>query len=218
MNQPRIAAIDAVRGLASLAVCWFHLTAFHYPSPDQPVYQAIRATGTFGWLGVEMFFVISGFVIPYSLHRAGYSLASYPRFIARRLVRLDPPYLATIALLLALAYAHAWYAGRPPEIEEAPITAARVLLHLGYLNMFSQYPWLNPAFWTLAIEVQFYAFGGLAFPVIVSGKAAVRRVALLAFGGLAFLTARDAFFEGVPVSAYGNHFGFLFLTGIVSAG
>src|SRR5215210_4781626 len=72
-ERERIHGLDFLRGVASLAVCWFHLTSFTYATPDGWFYSALRRTGTYGWLGVEVFFVISGFVIPYSLHRAKYS-------------------------------------------------------------------------------------------------------------------------------------------------
>src|SRR5262245_2564074 len=99
----RIGGPDVLRGPASLAVCWFHLTRFHYNVPDRRVFHLLRQTGDYGWLGVEVFFVISGFVIPYSLYRARYRVRDFFMYLARRIVRLDPPYLAAIALVLALA-------------------------------------------------------------------------------------------------------------------
>jgi peptidoglycan/LPS O-acetylase OafA/YrhL len=50
----------------------------------------------FGYLGVDVFFVISGFVIPYSLWGREYSLRQFPRYMIRRAVRLEPPYLASV--------------------------------------------------------------------------------------------------------------------------
>ena len=45
----RIEPLDFLRGLASLAVCWFHLTRFQYNVPDQPVYHLVRRTGAYGY-------------------------------------------------------------------------------------------------------------------------------------------------------------------------
>ena len=59
---PRLPTLDALRGVASLAVMWFHFTLQPYLSND-----AIRRSGKYGWLGVEVFFVVSGFVIPYTM-------------------------------------------------------------------------------------------------------------------------------------------------------
>ena len=110
-ERDRIHVLDSLRGVASLAVCWMHLTSFKYNTPDGPFYSSLRLTGSYGWLGVEVFFVISGFVIPYSLDRAGYRLRDYPRFVAKRLVRLDPPYLAAVAAIVAYAFAYAFFRG-----------------------------------------------------------------------------------------------------------
>src|ERR1700750_1066981 len=80
-ERSRIHVLDTLRGVASLAVCWFHLTSFKYNTPDGTAYPLLKGTGRYGWLGVEVFFVISGFVLPYSLHRAGYRLRDYPIFV-----------------------------------------------------------------------------------------------------------------------------------------
>jgi peptidoglycan/LPS O-acetylase OafA/YrhL len=212
-ERERIHGLDFLRGVASLAVCWFHLTSFTYATPDGAFYAALRRTGVYGWLGVEVFFVISGFVIPYSLHRAKYRLRSYPNFIAKRLVRLDPPYLVGIALILALAYAYALFKGAAPEVEGKPVDAARVLLHLGYLNIFFDYEWLNPSFWTLAIEFQYYLLVGLAYPAFVARRAWARRLAFVCFAAAALLADRTLSDGGGPYSNFILRFVPLFLLG-----
>src|SRR5262245_38837846 len=133
-SRDRLEGLDFMRGLASLAVCWFHLTRFHYSTPDPRAFALVRRTGEYGWLGVEVFFVISGFVIPYSLYRARYRLRDFFSYLARRIVRLDPPYLAAIAVILTLALLASLKSGRPIEVEARPVDWTRVLLHLGYLN------------------------------------------------------------------------------------
>ena len=77
--------VDALRAAAALSVCFFHFT--HGQSYFQDV-SIVRPAGAFGWLGVEVFFVISGFIVPYSMARAGYRLAMWPRFMAKRLGHL----------------------------------------------------------------------------------------------------------------------------------
>jgi len=194
----RINGLDFLRGLASFSVCWFHLTSFTYASPDGWFYAPLRRTGAYGWLGVEVFFVISGFVIPYSLHRAGYRLRSYPTFIAKRLVRLDPPYLASVLIVLALAVGYGLLKGHAPVVEGRPVDAARVLLHLGYANTFFQYDWLNPSYWTLAIEFQYYVLAGLLFPLLVARGRVTRLLAFACFGA-ASLMAERVVIGGVPL-------------------
>ncbi len=91
-SKQRIGVINALRAFAALAVAWGHFVA------GQGKYLGL--SGKFGYLGVDIFFVISGFVIPWSLYRSRYVLRDYPRFLLKRNVRLYPPYLASIAITI----------------------------------------------------------------------------------------------------------------------
>lgn len=156
----RIQSVESLRGLAALAVTWFHLTNGHS--------SWIKETGSLGWLGVEVFFVISGFVIPMSVGRGfkQYRVSQFPRFLARRLVRLEPPYLLSIFLVLALwelsARAPGFAGGAPTW------TIDQVMLHFLYLIPLTDEVWLQSVYWTLAYEFAFYIFVGLFFSVISS--------------------------------------------------
>src|SRR3569623_2220815 len=93
----RLYTIDALRGLAALAVVWYHIT---YGEPTFLGPGAVRASGHYaGVAGVYAFFVISGFIIPWALSRADYARAGFLRFVAKRMARLDPPYLASIVFI-----------------------------------------------------------------------------------------------------------------------
>jgi len=78
------------------------VAAFHFSGPLSS--EAAKFIGTYTWLGVDVFFVISGFVIPLSLHGRGYRPSHFPTFMLRRLLRLEPPYLASIAMVILLGY------------------------------------------------------------------------------------------------------------------
>ena len=162
----KLNSIHALRGLASFWVCWFHLTR---GGEAFPTWGPLRASGSNGWLGVEMFFVISGFIIPYVLHKSRYTLGDFKNFALKRLVRLEPPYLVSIGLILLLNYAStlsSLYKGPP-----FGVNVPQLLLHLGYLIPFSRYIWINDAFWTLAIEFQYYLLLGLLFPFLMKNRA-----------------------------------------------
>lgn len=149
--------MEILRGLASLAVAWFHLTGGSNS-------EIVRASGSFGWLGVEAFFVISGFIIPYSLWKSDYRPAHFVRFIARRLVRLEPPYLVSVAVVIILwiASAHApGFRGSEPTFNVGQIAA-----HTFYLIPFTNHQWLNPVYWTLFYEFIFYIVIGISYPMI----------------------------------------------------
>lgn len=215
--QKTIDGLDFLRGMASLSVCWFHLTSITYGlETGAGLYEYVRLTGKYGWLGVEVFFVISGFVIPYSLYRAKYQLRAYPTFLLKRIIRLDPPYIASIVIILLIAYALVIHKGQAPQVEGAPLSVARVLLHLGYLNMFSSDNWLNPGYWTLAVEFQYYLMVGLVYPLFISGRRIVRLGIFFCLATLWFLGGHRLLSGGAPYSTFMIHFIFLFFMGILS--
>jgi len=160
MTEPsRIVLIDHLRGLAALSVAWFHLTN----GSD----GWLADTGHYGFLGVEAFFVISGLIIPYSILRAfpAYSLRDYPTFIARRMTRLEPPYLVSLLLVLVLTLLAAQLS-QFNGTTEGMLDPWRIAAHLFYLIPLTDYHWLQPVYWTLAFEFAFYLLIGLLFPWI----------------------------------------------------
>jgi len=162
--------VDALRAIAALSVCFFHFTSGgHYT--DVSVLHPITR---YGWVGVDVFFVISGFIIPLAMDRAGYTLSTWPRFMAKRLIRLEPPYLTSIVIVLLLGLASVAMPGFRGTQPDWSVT--QVAAHLGYVNAFVGLPWLNPVYWSLAIEFQFYLLVGLVFPLLRSGTYAVRLV------------------------------------------
>lgn len=174
-SDKRVEIVDALRGLAAVAVCWCHFIG-HVPlSPG-----ILLELGTQGSLGVQVFFVLSGFVIPLSLARSNYSPHLFFRFLARRIVRLDPPYLASVLLVLIFVFLKARFVtsigGRTPV--DSP---EQLFSHLAYATEVLGYQWLNPVYWTLAIEFQFYLLIGLIFPFVMHSSRLVRYGTLLLF-------------------------------------
>jgi hypothetical protein len=69
----RIDSVHTLRGIAALSVVWFHLTNGNAAFPPN---SGLKTSGSKGWLGVEVFFVLSGFIIPFALHRSDYCSTS----------------------------------------------------------------------------------------------------------------------------------------------
>ena len=180
----RIEIVERLRGLAALAVAWFHFTN---ANDAFPTLGWLRASGTYGWLGVESFFVISGFIIPYAMLRAGYHTADWPTFLAKRLLRLEPSYLVAILVTLALW----WISSRSPNFTRHPPTAAQVLLHVGYLPALFGYAWLDTGYWTLAIEFQYYIFVAVSFGCLAHPSARMRFACFVASCVLPFAVISD---------------------------
>lgn len=144
-SSSRIAVLDPLRGIAALAVMWFHFThGGQLLDKESLVNTWLKISGQFGWAGVDFFFVISGFVLPYALYKGKYRLQHYGKFLFKRLIRLEPPYLVSlviIILLLLLAPLVPGYSG-----QDFSWDWPRLLLHIGYLNSYFGYEAYNPVY------------------------------------------------------------------------
>ena len=136
--------LNIIRAIASLGVAIFHLGG-----KTLPLFNC-------GWLGVEMFFVLTGFVICWSFP-SHYSIKDFPIFFLKRLARVEPPYIVSILLIVLLAFILNHTKG---------LSFQNIIFHLAYLNNFFNNNYLSPVYWTLGIEFQFYIFIGLLFPFL----------------------------------------------------
>ncbi len=155
----RLHCLDALRGLAAVSVMVFHFFAVGV----SPVHEQLAAQlpGWIGWVvghlycGVEVFFVLSGFVIAFSMdgYRADWRYAG--NFILRRSLRLDPPYW--VAAFLTVGYFFWLGPWRDYYLMYGGLKG--ILSNLFYLQ---NLPFVYPAHgildvaWTLCLEVQFY--------------------------------------------------------------
>ncbi len=170
--KDRFQVLDSIRGLACLAVALFH---FAPKAGENPWLSLFTSKG---YLGVYGFFVVSGLVIPLSLHRSGYSWPQAGRFLWKRILRLHPPFLISVIVALGLGalantLARESGPGWPPSVQT-------VLANLFYLPDILGLPKLLYSYWTLPLELQFYAFLALLFPAFVHPQSWVRFVSLTA--------------------------------------
>jgi peptidoglycan/LPS O-acetylase OafA/YrhL len=182
----RLRAIDAMRGIAALSVVFYHLFDFTPAGTElaAALPRWVAVIFDHGNLGVQVFFVLSGFVIALAVSSERVTLRYVAEFAVRRSIRLDPPYWTAMLIATALlAIAH-----RAPGLPS-------VLAHAVYLQNLLGYPNIVVVFWTLCYEVQFY----LVLVVFVAiaqrlGRGAGWAVAIVPFmGSLWFLaTATSA--------------------------
>ncbi|MGP4025489.1 acyltransferase family protein [Actinomadura sp. 3N407] len=144
-KAPRMGWLDALRGLAALVVVFEHSLDVLLPE--------VRRTASpwfdFGRYGVFVFFLVSGYVVPFSLERRG----SVRQFWAGRFFRLYPAWLVAVALTLALSTAGASY-GLPAALGDRPWAAA--IAHMTMLQDLMGVPNVLNVFWTLSYEMVFY--------------------------------------------------------------
>ena len=132
----------------------------------------------FGDKGVQVFFILSGFVIPYSLSSRPYVRSSAGRFLLRRFVRIQPAYV--LAVLLCV-FMYGFFIDRPDFLN--PIS---FLANAFYVVPLTDFPWLLNVGWTLGVEAQFYLIIALAYPALTSEKPLIRRSSFIAFFAFCF--------------------------------
>ena len=163
-NPQRLKFLDGLRGIAALSVVLFHhytflksATAFPFP----PFFEALFSRG---YLGVQIFFVLSGFVIAYSMRHASLSGSYLKRFFIRRSIRLDPPYWASLLLMMAAtAFFSKLIAKQPGQLFDG----GQIVANLFYLQDFLDFNSINPVSWTLCLEFQLYLFFACILALII---------------------------------------------------
>ena len=150
----RLAALDGLRLLAAFSVLAYHYTGInrdYWGAKPLVEFPTLHHLSRYGYLGVELFFIISGFVI---------LMTAYDRtvqsFVASRVARLYPAYW--VAILITFLLQQFWTGGRTPTLLEA----------LGNLTMAQNaygFTDVQGAFWTLWVELRFYLLIGVLMAV-----------------------------------------------------
>ncbi|MES2902612.1 MAG: acyltransferase [Pseudomonadota bacterium] len=165
-ERAHFTTIDALRGVAALSVVLFHLGGAGLPKLNSPISMQLTS---WGWAGVEIFFVISGFIIPFVMLKARFRWNDAVSFMARRFTRIWPPSAVLIALSVA-QYAVATRLQESPSVEWAQPSATMIISNLLYAVPLTGHEWISGVFWTLAVEFQYYLFLALVFPLLASGR------------------------------------------------
>ena len=154
--------LDGVRGLAILIVLVNHAVIYSGMGRDFWVDDLVYRLGDSGWFGVDLFFVLSGFLITGILYDAKGSAVYFRSFYGRRVLRIFPLYYGfLIVALLAFPFLLS------PEATQS-LRANQAWYWLYLSNVFiARDGWSEPAhlghFWSLAVEEQFY----LLWPLVV---------------------------------------------------
>ena len=196
----RVLELDGVRGLAILMVLLFHAALYYKPAPGTTPAYITRVLG-FGWSGVDLFFVLSGFLIGGILLDQRASPTYFRTFYVRRICRIFPIYY-----LLILCYVIPTWLGVESSLEALYKQDDRLPLWQYWLYLQNIGMAMNNAMdstfvlvtWSLAIEEQFY----LLLPLLVRWTP-VRALPWL-FGAFVLSSPllRLALFEPLPGDAY----------------
>jgi peptidoglycan/LPS O-acetylase OafA/YrhL len=158
-------SLDIARGLASLFVFCFHISG--YIAEASPT---LGALARYGYMGVPIFFVISGYCMAASAHQILRRNRPAGSFLRKRFLRIYPAFWASIVIIMATPYLLSGLSALKTGSFNSPaplwldlgsidwlqiVTLTRIFFSkgLGLDNAFSP---LNIVYWTLAIEFQFY--------------------------------------------------------------
>src|SRR5437588_10573324 len=190
-NRERQPGLDLLRAFAIIVVVVYHAALFGFKLPGR--------VDRFGWIGVDLFFVLSGYLIGGQLLAplAGGRRIKLGRFFARRALRIMPAYFVVLAIYFLLP---SWreYSEMSQPLWKFLLSVQNIALHGG--TAFSHA-------WSLAVEDQFY----LALPFILlflfrRPRAAILIPCLIVIGGItlrAFLAAQNPSVDGGGVSFRG---------------
>lgn len=197
-----LVGIEALRALAVAWVVAFHWMGVRDPAARDPWAAAIdgwplaAAIVRNGYLGVDLFFLITGFllVIPWVRHAAeGRPAPGALDFYRRRVLRIVPAYYVHLAALFALFLP--LLLGRGFARENAGFVAANLAAHASFLHyttpLTSASLNLNGALWTLALEAQFYLLLPLLAPAFVRAPALVALALAAVAGAWRWLALND---------------------------
>jgi peptidoglycan/LPS O-acetylase OafA/YrhL len=171
-DRHKLLGLDHLRAIAISYVLLFHYQFFGHP-------DWVRKISGFGWSGVDLFFVLSGFLISGQLFAtiAKGGKISLSEFFVKRFFRIIPPFLLVVILYATLPHVHEW--GHLSPLWRYLTFTLNFGLDLRKYGTFSHA-------WSLCVEEQFYFVLPLMFLLFTrfkNGKGAVWLIAALFVGG-----------------------------------
>lgn len=179
INKGKVLFADQLRVLAFISVVAVHWLSSYFDNPAATSYitniDLIRAENpgiynnilpplsnfNFGSFGVAIFFLISGFVIPFSLYTK-----SIKGFILSRFLRIFPTYISCSLIAITISYLISFYIfGRPYNHD-----LKQILLNLSLTHSIFSMLTIDAVNWTLAIEIKFYLISAMFYSYIRSGN------------------------------------------------
>ena len=195
-RSARVSELDGLRGIAILLVLMFHFTPASGPlHPLAHVFQV-------GWIGVDLFFVLSGYLITGILLDSAGRPHYYRNFIVRRSLRIFPLYYACLLL-----YGYLTFSPSPVRWSEfLGVGDARwYLFYVGNIRAFLHNAWPGAAIltplWSLQVEEQFY----WSYPFLVQAAKRKTLAAILMASVAVALALRIILAFAMPANTVGAY-------------
>ena len=161
----RIPELDGLRGIAILLVISFHYINNQLTSTESSIGRLLGKATSFGWVGVDLFFVLSGFLIGAILLKERRSKNFFTTFYIRRFVRIVPNYYLAVTLFVIIG-AIPFFSGSIflTGGNEIPWWSYYAMVHNIFMARVSTMGNLSMSVtWSIGVEEQFY----IVFPFIV---------------------------------------------------
>jgi len=198
----RCLALDGIRGLAILSVTLYRLCKELDPG-SHPAIAVVRRFAPVGERGVDLFFVLSGFLITGILLRSKGEPYYFRNFIIRRSLRIFPLYFLSLTVGLGMVPSlFQTSAFDMPRLEQVFLWTYTSNLRMSWLNSWCFGPFDH--FWSLAVEEHFYFVWPAVVFLLGSKRLAIACVGTIVFVGLArtFAAMNPGFDLAVDVSTF----------------
>lgn len=150
----RLQWLDALRAIASISVVYFHLNEVLPLNTELSIYRAVVKQG---WLGVPVFFFVSGYCIKMVVNKSGSALG----FWKRRFWRIFPNYYFSLSIVLLVVLIRYFAVGHN-DVAELPQTPFAIFATLTLMTApATSVPGITWVYWSLTYEVVFYLLTGL---------------------------------------------------------
>jgi len=167
--KQRLIELDGLRGFALLMILAYHAIAQEGVPPPASFLGGLQRAVSLGWTALDLFFVLSGFLIGGILMDARESRSYFKTFYARRFFRIVPVYYARVLLYFLLiglagaAVTRLSNSGVRPPLTPAFLSYFLFLQNSAPLNLYGLAGAWFGHLWSLAVEEQFY----LVAPLVV---------------------------------------------------
>ncbi|MGD0348599.1 MAG: acyltransferase [Terracidiphilus sp.] len=210
-HRHHLESLDGIRGIAILMVFFFH----YYP---RNTHNPVALLSGLGWLGVDLFFTLSGFLITGILYDTASQAHFFRNFYVRRALRLLPVYFIVVAVIFGVG----WLYGERPNWWALPyfLYGSNIVQNLNISIGVGRHLQIGHL-WSLALEEQFYFF----WPPVVYLLRSRRKVFWGCVVGSAFaivlrflllIPAVARFFPFVPYNALPTRLDSLLLGGLLA--
>jgi peptidoglycan/LPS O-acetylase OafA/YrhL len=153
--NPQYKTLDHWRGIAALWVMIFHGFATIYDKPVHPFVGIVRSIANLGWLGVHLFFVISGYCIAANVYKLILKKGSAWDFLKNRFWRLMPTYWVAFVVTIILNLASSPF-NKTNLLASFPETIQSWIGNLFLIQPYLNEPFYVVVYWSLVIELGFY--------------------------------------------------------------